>query len=172
MLVATRVYCHTARDDPPEGPDTDPVHKSTTMDVVKSLGEDLSSAELFTAPHSSGWSRSFVLLSRHNHMWYGGRMTSKTLLRMLENIFREAHDLTAEQYRRLIDLYSEAALAGLLADTQKGPHAGGGGANSPNAMLYFLGDTGLDCCDYEIKVREVQTTAFSQGDAFATKHIV
>lgn len=32
--------------------------------------------------------------------------------------------------------------------------------------VFFQGDTGPDCCGYNMKVRELQATAFSRGDAF------
>eukprot|EP00752_Nemacystus_decipiens_P004620 g4217.t1 len=144
------------------------------MDAFDSLAEDLRGDGIF---HGYSLKRMFILfaaLSRHDCMRHSsaGTPTSKTQQRMLERNFSDAHGLSAEQYSRLVHLYTVADMTGVHADVLGGPRVGGDGSGSPYVQRYFESEAGPLCCGFTMKVRRVRATAFARDDMFATDHVV
>lgn len=144
------------------------------MDVFSSLSGDLSSGGIFNGFTLKQIVVLFAAMSRHDLMRHdpSGRATSKTQLRMLERNFMTSHNLSPEQYDRLLHLYRQADMEDVYDDVIRGAEHGGGGGDTPYVPEFFQSGTGGSCCGYTMTVREVQATAFSRSGAFPTKHVV
>lgn len=112
-------------------------------------------------------------LSRHDNMrnTADGARTNRTQHNLLERRFREDNDLSASQYRSLVDLYNGSELEGLYAAMLGSLPASSPTAQTAIVMRHFAPDVGPRCCGRYMTVRELTACAHTLGESFAAKHV-
>lgn len=141
------------------------------MDVLEGLRRAMAPAGAFDGTSFKDMMVLLTHLSPHDTMrTVGERSTNKTQQRMLQKNFCTNHNISAPQYECLLDLYSQSDMAGVYAAMQATPATSGSAA--PYVERYFQSPHGPRCCNYVMKVRKVQATAYSREGSFPTIHVV